>query len=112
MLLTDAKIRNTKPATATIKLLDGHGLYLFVEPSGTKLWRYRYRIGGKESLYAAGEYAVASRNESPERAKARRQTGKLTLAEAREQRITWRALVKQGIHPAHQRKADRMAQQT
>ncbi|MEQ6969963.1 Arm DNA-binding domain-containing protein [Pectobacterium polaris] len=47
MPLTDAKIRSTKPTSKPIKLADGGGLYLEVRPSGSKLWRYRYRIAGK-----------------------------------------------------------------
>ena len=53
MALTDAKIRNTKPSTKAIKLTDGGGLYLEVRPTGSKLWRYRYRIAGN-SVHAQG----------------------------------------------------------
>nr|UKE85264.1 Arm DNA-binding domain-containing protein [Pectobacterium sp. PL152] len=54
MPLTDAKIRSTKPTNKPIKLADGGGLYLEVRPSGSKLWRYRYRIAGKENVFALG----------------------------------------------------------
>jgi hypothetical protein len=37
--LTDAAIRNAKPAEKTRKLFDGGGLYLEITPSGGKLWR-------------------------------------------------------------------------
>ncbi|TAL85106.1 MAG: DUF4102 domain-containing protein, partial [Rhodanobacter sp.] len=50
MSLTDAKIRNTKPGPRSIKLADGGGLYLEVRPTGAKLWRFRYRIAGKENV--------------------------------------------------------------
>lgn len=36
------------------KLPDGHGLYLEIRSTGAKLWRMRYRIAGKENLYALG----------------------------------------------------------
>ncbi len=52
MALTDAKIRNAKPSDKPIKLTDASGLYLEVRPTGAKLWRYRYRIAGKENLFA------------------------------------------------------------
>jgi hypothetical protein len=39
MSLTDAKIRNAKPASRPAKLTDGRGLYVEVRPSGAKLWR-------------------------------------------------------------------------
>ncbi|AYH11944.1 integrase [Pectobacterium parmentieri] len=91
MPLTDAKIRSTKPTSKPIKLADGGGLYLEVRPSGSKLWRYRYRIAGKENVFALGEYPT------------------LSLAEARAEHDKARALVKQAIHPAHQRQLERMA---
>jgi integrase len=91
MALTDTKIRNAKPGDKPIKLTDGHGLYLEVRPTGAKLWRYRYRIGGKENLFAVGEYPA------------------LGLAEARAKRVDARELVRQGIHPAHDRRAARLA---
>ena len=55
MPLTDAKIRNPKPSDKPIKLTDGGGLYLEVRPTGAKLWRYRYRIAGKENVFAVGQ---------------------------------------------------------
>ena len=94
MPLTDAKIRGTKPSTIAIKLTDGGGLYLEVRPTGSKLWRYRYRIAGKENLFALGDYPA------------------LGLSEARAQRAEARQLVKQGIHPSHNRKAVRLATHT
>ena len=56
MPLTDTKIRNAKPSAKPVKLTDGKGLYLEIRPTGTKLWRYRYRIAGKENVFAIGEY--------------------------------------------------------
>ncbi|MSQ59549.1 MAG: DUF4102 domain-containing protein [Betaproteobacteria bacterium] len=87
MALTDARIRSTKPGATPGKLTDGAGLYLEVRPSGAKLWRYRYRIAGKENVYAVGAYP------------------QIPLMEARTERDKARALVKQGIHPAHNRQA-------
>jgi integrase len=112
MALTDSQIRNTKPAASAIKLADGGGLFLLVSPSGARLWRYRYRIGGKENLFAAGEYVQPQARESTEEAKARRSAGRLTLAEARVARHEWRQLVKQGVHPSHRRRAEMLAVQT
>ena len=109
MPLTDSQIRNTKPGEKPIKLTDGGGLYLEVRPTGAKLWRYRYRIAGKENVFAVGEYVQAPNGESKEQTQARRNAGMLTLAEARVRLEEWRALVKQGIHPAHNRQAARLA---
>lgn len=72
------------------------------------MWHYRYRISGKENVFAAGELAQAPSGETEARAEVRRNSGRLTLAEARVKREEWRALVKQGIHPAHHRQAERL----
>lgn len=90
MSLTDAKIRASKPGLKPSKLADAGGLYLEVRPSGAKLWRYRYRIASKENIFAIGEY--------PE----------ISLAEARSELAKARALVKQGLHPSHNRQAERL----
>lgn len=110
-MLTDTRIRNAKKAEGKpYKLTDAKGLYLEVKPTGSKLWRYRYRIDGKENVFAGGEYAGVTDAETPEQAEARRNGGRLTLAEARAKREEWRALVKRGIHPAHERKLDKVRQ--
>ncbi|MGH8076285.1 MAG: tyrosine-type recombinase/integrase, partial [Lysobacter sp.] len=92
MPLTDVQIRQAKPADKPIKLLDSDRLYLLGMPSGSKLWRYRYRIDGRENLYAIGEYPTIS------------------LQEARTRRDQARGLVKQGIHPSHERQRTRSDQ--
>lgn len=109
-MLTDARIRNAKPKEKPYKLADAKGLYLEIKPTGSKLWRYRYRINGKENVFAAGEYCSSPDLETPDQAAARRQSGRLTLAEARIGRDEWRGLVKRSIHPAHQRKIEHTRQ--
>lgn len=108
MPLSDTRIRNSKAKAVPYKLTDGKGLYLQVRPTGARFWRYRYRIGGKENVFAAGEYVQAPDGETPRQAEERKSAGRLTLSEARAKREQWRALVKQGIHPAHHRKAERI----
>lgn len=110
-MLTDTRIRNAKKAEGKpYKLTDAKGLYLEVKPTGSKLWRYRYRIDGKENVFAGGEYAGVTDAETPEQSETRRNGGRLTLAEARAKREEWRALVKRGIHPAHERKLNKVRQ--
>ncbi len=84
-LLTDLKVRSAKSTDRDWKLSDGGGLFLLVKPTGGKLWRWKYRLQGKENLFAIGGFPQVS------------------LAEARAAREKARALVKQGIHPAHER---------
>ena len=59
MPLTDRQIKNAKPADKAYKLADGRGLYLQITPAGGKLWRWKYRIGGKEKLLSIGEYPLS-----------------------------------------------------
>lgn len=86
-LLTELKIRAAKPESRSYKLGDGGGLFLLVKPNGSKLWRWKYRLDGKENLYAIGPYPDVG------------------LSDARAERDTARQLVKQGVHPSHDRQA-------
>lgn len=106
-MLTDSAIRNAKTLG---KLTDGNGLYLEIKPSGSKLWRYRYRLDGKENVFAVGEYAQPPAGETPDQADQRRRACRFTLSEARAERTRCRDLVKQGLHPSHQRKAEKLRQ--
>jgi hypothetical protein len=56
MALTDTAIRTAKPGKRPYKIYeyDRDGLFLLINPSGSKLWRWRYRFGGKEKLMALG----------------------------------------------------------
>ncbi|WP_347879526.1 Arm DNA-binding domain-containing protein [Burkholderia sp. BCC0397] len=54
--LADVKIRRANTDDKPTKLTGANGPYLGVRPSGAKLWRYRYRIAGKENLFAIDEY--------------------------------------------------------
>lgn len=111
-MLTDTQCRTAKPKDKPYKLADGKGLHLEVKPNGVKAWRYRFKLAKegtpKESTFAIGDYMSAPSGESPEEARARRAGGRFTLAEAREERIKARDLVKQGINPAHNRQLDRI----
>jgi integrase len=56
--LSQAKVVNAKPRQKPYTLFDGGGLYLLVEPTGGKLWRFRYRRPGtaKENRLSFGAY--------------------------------------------------------
>jgi integrase len=88
--ISDAALRAAKPAGKAYKISTGGSLYLEVMPGGSKLWRWKYRIEGKENRYALGSY--------PE----------LSLKEARENVESARKLVKQGLHPSQQKRLDRI----
>lgn len=90
-MLTETAIRNAKAPEKPAKLFDGGGLYLLVNPQGSRLWRLKYRIHGKEKLLAVGSYPDVS------------------LKRAREKRDEARKLLADGIDPSSQRKADKLA---
>ena len=54
MPLSDLKVRNEKPGSKARKVYDDRGLYLLVQPNGSKLWRYKYRFAKKEKTLALG----------------------------------------------------------
>ena len=92
MSLTDVAVRNAKPREQSFKVSDGKGLYLQVEPNGSKLWRLKYRHQGKERKLALGMY--------PE----------ITLGQARERQLEARRLLANDIDPGeHKRQAKRAA---
>lgn len=90
-MLTAVQINAAKPAAKAYKLADSGGLYLLVQPSGAKLWRYKFRLGGVEGLDALGRF--------PE----------VTLAQARQAHGESRRLVAQGINPVLARKDRKQA---
>ena len=89
MKLTEKKIRGLRPQQKPFKTFDGGGLFLLVTPTGSKLWRYKFRFGGRERLLALGKY--------PD----------LTLIEARRLHLKARSLLAQGIDPAEEKKRDK-----
>lgn len=94
MALTDTAVRQAKPKDKPYKLFDSQGLYLDVRTNGSKLWRFKYRLAGKEKLYAIGTY--------PE----------VTLSEARIERDRARKLVAAAADPVHHRKEQERQQAT
>src|SRR5256885_14134114 len=80
MALTDTAIRLAKAETSDRKLADSKGLYLLVTTTGSKLWRLKYRIDGKEKKLALGSYPeVGLKN-----ARARRDVGRPAAQAGRE----------------------------
>jgi len=94
MPLSDTAIRSAKPKDKLYRLADSGGLCLEVAPTGSKLWRYRYRFNGKAKMLALGAYPA------------------VTLLKARQSRDSARQYLVEGIDPAEQRKADKQAQAT
>jgi len=94
MPLTDTAIKKTKPSEKAVKLSDSRGMYLLVNPTGSKLWRWKYRFLGKEKVMALGAYPDVS------------------LAQAREGVDKARKTLAMGEDPMAVRKADKVANRT
>lgn len=59
-MLNDTQIRNLKPETKPKKYADGGGLFLYIPPNGSKLWRLAYSFNGKAKLLSFGKYPIVS----------------------------------------------------
>jgi integrase len=91
LALSDFKISKAKPRVKPYKLYDTLGLYLLINPNGSKLWRHKYKYMGKERLLTHGPYPA------------------VTLAKARRKRDEIRAQLVEGTDPSTQRKLDKIA---
>lgn len=93
MAISDVTVRNAKPASKPIRLFDGGGLYLEVSPSGGKLWRLKYRFGGKEKRLALGKYPEVGLKDARERREEARRllANDIDPGELRRQQKTMRA---------------------
>jgi integrase len=91
MALTDIAIRKAKPQEKPVKLYDSAGLFLLLNPNGSRWWRFKYRFAGKEKLLSMGTYPEVS------------------LKEAREKRDQARKQIAAGIDPGAERKAIKAA---
>lgn len=70
--LKAVKIDAAKPRQKPYKLKDEKGLYLLVTPSGSRLWRFRYRHAGRESMLGLGAYPEVSLKAAREKCEAMR----------------------------------------
>ena len=62
-MLTDTKLRTLSHAQP-FTIADSGGLAIEVKPTGTRLWRYRFRYNGKASMTSFGEYPATSLSEA------------------------------------------------
>jgi hypothetical protein len=59
-MLTEKELKNAKPRDKPYKLAAGGGLHLLIKPSGSRLWRLKYRVDGREKLLSFGMYPEVS----------------------------------------------------
>ena len=93
MALTIKEIDNAKPKAKKYKMLDGGGLCLLVLPTGTKLWLWRYQFDGSEKNMTFGEYPLVPPHQ------------------ARELHFAAKQLLRTGVNPMAERKAEAEAKQ-
>lgn len=94
MKLSEFAIRKAKPKDKAYRLSDGGGLFLLVQPGGSKLWQLRYRWLKKENILSFGSYPI------------------VTLAEARTKRDAAKKQLSEGINPSAQRRLDKIEAET
>jgi integrase len=90
-MLTYIQINSAKQRAKAWNLSDSQGLFLVIQPNGSKLWRFRYRFLDKQKTLHLGGWPTIS------------------LAEARVRRDEAKKLVATGIDPALEKKRSRIA---
>ncbi|WP_349319523.1 integrase arm-type DNA-binding domain-containing protein [Asticcacaulis sp. MM231] len=88
--LTNSAIKNAKPQKKDTKLYDTGGLFLILKPSGSKLWRLKYRFGGIAKTLMLGTY--------PD----------IALKDARRKRDEARKLLADDIDPGAEKKRQKL----
>jgi integrase len=83
-------IEAAKSRDKPYKITDGNGLHLLINPNGSKLWRLRYRFGGKQLMLSLGAF--------PE----------VPLSAARQKRDEARRLIAEGKNPSQERREDKL----
>jgi integrase len=106
MSLTDTSIKAAKPSAKPFKLFDVDGLYMIVNPTGTKLWRFKYIFGRK----LATKGARAGKLTGVEKGISLGSYPETSLKAARVQRDRARKLVASGVDPSVTRQTERAAQ--
>lgn len=90
-MLTDAAVNASGATEQPRKLFDERGLFLLINPNGSRLWRLKYRIENREKLLAVDAYPDVG------------------LKRAREKRDEARKLIAAGIDPSAKRQAEKVA---
>lgn len=91
MALTPVEIRAAKPKALPYKLADEKGLFLLVQPSGAKLWRFKYRFHKVERKLSLGHFPEVS------------------LKDARDRRDEARRMVDEGGDPVAVRRREKLS---
>lgn len=85
-MLTDELVRSAEVKDRIFKIFDEKGLYIEINPNGSKYWRMKYTLGGREKRLAFGVWPEVS------------------IEEARQRRDAARRVVRDGSDPVEKRK--------
>lgn len=91
MPLTALAVQRAAPAEKAYKLHDQGGLYLLVNPNGSRLWRLNYRYAGRYKTLALGAFPAVQ------------------LAAARVARDDAKRLLRDGLDPSSERRERKVA---
>src|SRR6185436_17547848 len=91
-MLTEGAVRGAEPRAKAYKLFDTGGLFVIVNPDGSRWWRFKYCYGDKERGISLGVYPL------------------VTLKLARQERDDAKRLLSDGQDPSHQRQRQRASQ--
>ena len=89
--LSVAAIKAARPRDKPFKLYHWRGMFLLVNPDGSRWWRFRYKYQGREKTVSLGVYPEVS------------------IKEAEDERDESRQLLRRGIDPSAKRQAERNA---
>lgn len=92
--LKAATINATRPRDKPYSIADGGGLFVEVLPSGSRVWRYAYRINGEREKVTIGQYPAIS------------------ITDARDRHSEYRAMVLTGTSPNRHLKLEKAAQRS
>ena len=89
--LTDNRVKALEPGTAPYRVADttGIGLMIEVHPSGSKLWRLRFRQHGRARMVSLGKFGSA--------------VGFVNTQSAKAKAAALRASIKEGVDPVLQK---------
>ena len=90
-MLTDAAIKALKPKNKLYKVADRDGMYVVVQPSGSVVFRYDYRMNGRRETLTLGRYGAAG----------------LSLARAREMLVDAQRAIQEGRSPAQEKQREK-----
>lgn len=90
--MNDLQCKNAKPRKKAYKLSDSHGLYLHVQPTGLRVWRWNFRFEGVAQTMTLGRY--------PE----------LSLTDARLERAAYDKIRRSGVDPRQGRQQIKQSQ--